>query len=1084
MKKAFLYLFLVICFVFALSSCDGGNTDTTLTVSGETYSVSTYNELSSSALFDRDYAPDGVNTPVYRAPADGSVFICYTEAGEEIKLSVSVKKGDICVIPTNGCSIFIKGASPADDFTVNGFEAPEYVDIHGKASVTDETGTVGFLLTHKDPASFDGVENALFSASTSNRIQVPEGYLAVTCTRNSKGEFSTKKFGADKTAEREFTIMMSDPYAVGFANAFMKEGKKYYVNKTDLISAYGAGETVVIGETPFSVTGINPSSPAEGVEIYDESYGLAMSPERDFDFVDIFVFDGVVTYVGEKNTRAVLPYPNGYAICFNGKDAVKNAESIKVGDPAESILFEPAVTPRDYVLLNGERVVETVFRNEHRTAFATAVVYDSDFFWDSTRTNIWGVEAAFDAEGNFVTVREMGVEGVSGDTPIPDGGFVLSSGNNLYASYMLKLEEGDTAERITKDGMYFYRKISDVLYGKAEEGGHITVYSDVSKTPAAEGALELTVDKDGYIISVSENGNTTVPEGGRVISATGDKKEELNRFYKVGQRVIFMEDISALALFGNSELRTDELTAQISRLEKTLADAEEQLLAIDYEYAYSLLAEAKTALEKTSDDPANFFIAKQKADELKNISVPSFIVQDRAAWVVHYETDTEDVKHIVEYAHSLGLNRLILSPFRDTYALYNTQNEHLSRHPDLEEGEDMLQAYIDACHALDMQVYFMYCCFGTAYPSDSYPETHYVNYFGDKLLISKTGRDVAYFYDATSYTLNPHDKEVRGWTLEVIREVCENYDIDGIQLDYIRFPLPSYYSAERYEDHGYNDDITAAFMAKYGTSLNPKDMPITHELWDEWCQFRCDIITSFAAEASVLAKEYGLTFTCTCFSGDEGRKKYVFQDVPAWVEQGIVDAVYPMIYSATLEGQMLYGDETKALVGNDSGIILGMGTYDGETNEVIRDQVMYSYNLGVMGNSIFALEYIQIFGFDTLYGESLYRNPAVTVDRYGKTVTGYCEQLTFIIEKVYEYHYGDGDFSALLDAVKDISDTYGDFQPEGKTAAEKKQYLTDVITALDDLKSLASEEGEVAENLALHINNAVSSLTALKNTLD
>ncbi len=1084
MKKIFFCLFFIFGFIFLLSSCEDSETGITVKTELKTYHVATYNELSSSALLDRSYTPDGENTPVYKAPADGAVFTCYDHCGKIMYKSASVEKGDSCVIPTNGCSVFIKGASPAEDFSVEGFEYPDYVDIYGKACVTDKTGIAGFVLTHKDPVSFEGVVNALFSASPSNRVTVPDGYLALTCSRNAKGEFSTKKFDVEKTAEREFTVMMSDPYAIGFAKAFMDGNETYLINNTDKISAYGAGKTVVLGSVHFTVDSVNGDTVSEGVYVYDEGYGLALTPERDFDFVDVFVFDGVVTYIGEKNTRTVLPYPSGYAICFNGKDAVKKAENIKVGDEVESILFEPAVTPADYVLLNGERIVETVFHNENRTAFATAVVYDGDFFWNSTRTNIWGVEAAFDADGNFVSVTEMGKEGVSGDTPIPDGGFVLSSGDNIYASYMLKLKAGDTAERIVKDSPYFYRKITDVAYGKSEENRYITVYSDVSKTPAKEGTFELSVNKDGYIVSISEGGNTSVPEGGFVISAIGDKKQELNRFYKVGQRVIFMEDISAFALFGNAELCADEITEQIIGLEKTLSEAEKQLFAIDFQYAYSLLNEAKSALEKASADPASLFIAKKKAKELEKVSVPSFYVQDRAAWVVHYETDIEDVKHIVKYAHSLGLNRLILAPFRDTYALYNTENEHLSRHPDLDEGVDMLQAYIDECHALDMQVYFMYGCFCTAYPSEAYPENHFVNYFGDKLLISKTGRDVAYFYDSPSYTLNPYDSEVRAWTLDVIREVCESYDIDGIQLDYIRFPLPTYYGESNYEDHGYNEDIVKAFMAKYGTTVNPKNMPITHELWDEWCKFRCDIVTSFAAEASSVAKEYGLTFTCTCFADNGDREKYVFQDVKTWVERGIADAVYPMIYSATLEGQMQYGDDTKAIIGDKCGLVLGIGTYDGETNGVIRDQVMYSYNLGTEGNSIFALEYIQNFGFDKLYSESLYRTPAVTADSYGKTVTGYCQQLTFIVEKVYKYHYADTDYTALLEEIKKVSETYGDFDPEGKTSAEKKQYLNSVITALEELKALAPEQIRLSENLSFHIDTAVSSLTRLKNTLN
>lgn len=1081
MKKLVFLLFCgVFCFICLFSCEKTQNVSVSLTVGAEEYSVKTVNSDSNIALFDRSYTLNGENTPVYTAPNNGSVFICYVQSGNIIKKSISVKKGDICVIPTNGCSIFVKNASASDNFEINGYTMPEYIPIHENASVTDITGTAGFLISHKDPESFENVKNALFSPSASERSEVPEEYIGITCSRNSKGEFTTEQYGAKKTAAREFTLMLSESYAKGFAKAFMQENDKYYINNSDTVSKYGSGKVLAVNGVPFEVTALNPESPALGIEVYDERFGLKLSPERDFEFIDIVIYDGMVTYIGKANTQTVLPYPDGYAVCFNGKDAVEKAKGIKVGDTAEAVLFEPVTTPKDYVLLDGKRIVETVYKNEERTAHATAVIYDQNFFWDSTRTNIWGVEAAFDKNGAFVSVKDMGVED-SGNTPIPEGGFVLSSGNSLYGSYMKKLKEGSTAERIIKDGAYFYRKIYDVSFEKQTEGKDITVYYGISATPENTNAFELAVDKDGYVVSASTGGKTKLPEGGYVISAVSYKKDELKRFSQVGYRVFLFEDISALSLFGSADTDLEFLTERISKAEEALKNASDNLLAIDFEYAYSLFDEIKENVITAQKDPAARFTVKQKLTELEKAVVPSFYVQDRAAWVVHYETDIEDVKHIVKYAHSLGLNRLILAPFRDTYALYNTQNPHLSRHPDLEDGVDMLQAYIDECHALGMQVYFMYGCFCTDLPSEKYPAEHFVNYFGDKLLLSKAGRNVAYFYDTPSYTLNPYDTEVRQWMLDVIREVCENYDIDGVQLDYIRFPLPTYYGEANYEDHGYNEDIVKAFMAKYGTNVNPKNMSVKHGLWDEWCDFRCDIITSFAAQASDVVKKYDLSFTCTCFASNTDRLKYVFQNVAEWVDQGIVDAVYPMIYSATLEGQMQYGDETKQIVGDKCGLVLGIGTYDGETDEVIKDQVMYSYDLGTEGNSIFALEYIQHFGFDTVYSEILYRTPAVNTDEYGKTVNAYCQQLTFMVEKVYKYCDPDVDYTGLLNEIKAVSDAYGDFDPAEKTAAEKAQYLSSVINALKDLKSKCPEYA--AENFSFHVDTAVSSLTRLRNTL-
>jgi hypothetical protein len=226
-------------------------------------------------------------------------------------------------------------------------------------------------------------------------------------------------------------------------------------------------------------------------------------------------------------------------------------------------------------------------------------------------------------------------------------------------------------------------------------------------------------------------------------------------------------------------------------------------------------------------------------------------------------------------------------------------------------------------------------------------------------------------------------------------------------------------------------------------------------------------------------KDYGLTFSCTCFSGDADRKKYVFQDVSAWTEQGIIDEIYPMIYSATLEDQIKYGDEMKSIVGDKCDIILGIGTYDGETPEIVRDQVLYSAQIGAEGNSVFALEYIQNFGFDTVYGKSLYRNPAVTSDMYGKTVEGYSKELLFLLEKVYGYLLKE-DYADLSDAVKAVSDKYGDFDPSGRSDVEKTEYLQAVITEFENLKSLMDSSDPAYEHFCGKLDSITATLDRLK----
>ena len=124
---------------------------------------------------------------------------------------------------------------------------------------------------------------------------------------------------------------------------------------------------------------------------------------------------------------------------------------------------------------------------------------------------------------------------------------------------------------------------------------------------------------------------------------------------------------------------------------------------------------------------------------------------------------------------------------------------------------------------------------------------------------------------------------------------------------------------------------------------------------------------------------------------------------------------------------------------------------------------------------------MQNFGFDTVYGKSLYRNPAATADMYGKTVDGYCKDLMFLFEKVYGYLLKE-DYTDLADAVESVSDKYGDFDPSGKTNKEKTEYLQAVIAEFDGIKALMDASDPAYEHFCAELDGITASLKRLKNS--
>lgn len=130
--------------------------------------------------------------------------------------------------------------------------------------------------------------------------------------------------------------------------------------------------------------------------------------------------------------------------------------------------------------------------------------------------------------------------------------------------------------------------------------------------------------------------------------------------------------------------------------------------------------------------------------------------------------------------------------------------------------------------------------------------------------------------------LDPGNPETKNYLLRVVDEIVSNYDIDGIQFDYIRYPE----SAVKFPD---KDTFN-----KYGTGKSLK----------EW---RRDNITALVTDIHDLVKKKKPWVQISCspigryrnldpMRGRWTAYESVHQDAGLWLKTGKIDAVYPMLY--------------------------------------------------------------------------------------------------------------------------------------------------------------------------------------------
>jgi uncharacterized lipoprotein YddW (UPF0748 family) len=177
----------------------------------------------------------------------------------------------------------------------------------------------------------------------------------------------------------------------------------------------------------------------------------------------------------------------------------------------------------------------------------------------------------------------------------------------------------------------------------------------------------------------------------------------------------------------------------------------------------------------------------------------------------------------------------------------------------------------------------------------------------------------------TSY-LDPGHPGAVDHNTSVILDCLANYDIDGINLDYIRYPGGT--------EYGYNPTSLARFNALNGRTGDPAT---TDTAWSDW---RRECVTLEVRKGYVKAwqmKPRVVFSTCGISTGagttlenwtSSSTYRSVFQDWIGWLRAGIIDYSMPMNYKAETETVAFRACANMSFAADDGrGTIIGISPY-------------------------------------------------------------------------------------------------------------------------------------------------------------
>jgi uncharacterized lipoprotein YddW (UPF0748 family) len=138
--------------------------------------------------------------------------------------------------------------------------------------------------------------------------------------------------------------------------------------------------------------------------------------------------------------------------------------------------------------------------------------------------------------------------------------------------------------------------------------------------------------------------------------------------------------------------------------------------------------------------------------------------------------------------------------------------------------------------------------------------------------------------------LNLANPAVRRYIVRVVEEALK-YQVDGIHLDYARFPLGQTFSYDR--------ETTEAFKKEFGQS----PLEVSHDsgnmVWCEWIKWNARQVTTLVREirSAVKARDRSRQLSAAVFPNAGISPFEIGQDWAAWAREGLVDLLCPMLYS-------------------------------------------------------------------------------------------------------------------------------------------------------------------------------------------
>ena len=612
---------------------------------------------------------------------------------------------------------------------------------------------------------------------------------------------------------------------------------------------------------------------------------------------------------------------------------------------------------------------------------------------------------------------------------------------------------------LSYESTFSYQKINDISFdidncslvkeltinhaGGFRNTNELVLYNQSNLISRNAFGYEVAVSKEGLVVEAGIN--VKLPAGGFILSGHGDAASALIDYVKIND-FIKCQTSKALIYRDSFNGQLFAWKTQVENLIKYVDEAYEKELPLYYgsiEKLCNETIEEINQLNEYANADRDLLInikrfANNKVDQkiyaLYLLSLNQNAVQNKCFWYdfgslsgLGFSDDSiEAVDNLLAFISKCGFNTIYLACDTHGYVLFKSNlllpmNDICTKEGQYGDYKDYLECIVEEAkkYNVSIRVWLKAMVGGVAgdLPSNI-PENYYCTYLDGTYPTSGH-----IHYDAT----NP---EVRNFIKDIYLEVVTNYDVDGVELDYIRYEgantatLKGTVTIDKVDDCSFTDYAISSFMDKYDLAGDFKSLFLKSEdVRSKWMEYKKEGITATVKLISEAISEVKPDCYLTAAVFGANSRFNICQDWPLWLEEGYIDCAEPMLYTNDNETFYKYVNEAKEAQDNNQYLIYGIGpTLRGGEHVQLLEQIRFLEK--EMDNyCIFSGVYV-FNSASFVKALKQYNNQTVSChsSREEKTIA----IAKLLLDQVNNYYkvYCEGNYNGIINALKDIINNY------------------------------------------------------------